>query len=56
MGFSDLAENAEHVVLKIEFDLNIIMLLLEHLKQSLLIPSNTNCPCFNVLSFLASSE
>lgn len=48
MSFSDLAEIAERIVLKIEFDLKIIMLLLEHLKQFLLIASHTNCPCFNV--------
>lgn len=48
VNVSDLAEDAEHVFLKTEFDLKIIMLLLEHLKQFLLIRSNTNCPCFNV--------
>lgn len=36
MSFLDPAENAEHIILKTEFDLNIIMLLLEHLKQFLL--------------------
>lgn len=30
MNFSDLEENAEHVFLKTEFDLDVIMLLLEH--------------------------
>lgn len=55
MNFSDLAENVEHRFLKTEFDLKIITLLLEHLKQFLLLPSNTNCLCFNAI-VLASSE
>lgn len=52
MNFSDLAGNVEHIFLKIEFDLKIIMLLLEHEKKKN--PFNAiqhKSSFFNVYSF-----